>query len=399
MALGWTLDGSPPLLYSVRNREPHLRYHYPNTCVAIMPSHSDNTLPTSPSATPAPCPAALYEAPFLRACRRQPTPYTPVWLMRQAGRYMQEYRQVRAKVPFLELCKTPDLAAEVTVTAVERLGVDAAIIFADILLILEPMGMQLEFVAGDGPVLSNPIRRMSDVARLREVDPAALDFVMQAITMTRAALKPSVPLIGFAGAPFTLASYMLEGGASRHYVHTKTFMYTNSEAWHRLMTLLSRNLARYLKAQIAAGAQAVQLFDSWVGQLAPEDYRTFVLPYSRAAIADLPAGIPVIHFGTGTSALLELMREAGGDVIGVDFRVELDYAWQRLEGVGIQGNLDPVVLYADRVYIQQRVQRILKQAGGRPGHIFNLGHGILPSTPVDNVIALVDTVHTLSARA
>jgi uroporphyrinogen decarboxylase len=319
--------------------------------------------------------------------------------MRQAGRYMHEYRQVRAKVPFLELCKTPELAAEVTVTAAERLGVDAAIIFADILLILEPMGMQLEFVAGDGPVLPNPIRRADDVTRLREVTPEiSLQFVMQAIAMTRAQLKPDIPLIGFAGAPFTLASYMLEGGTSRQYIRTKTFMYTNPEAWQALMTLLSRNLARYLKAQIAAGAQAVQLFDSWVGNLSPADYRTFVLPYSRATIAALPAGIPIIHFGTGTSALLELMREAGGDVIGVDFRIELDHAWQRLGDVGIQGNLDPVTLYADPAYTRQQVQRILQQAGGRPGHIFNLGHGILPTTPVDNVVALVDTVHNLSLR-
>jgi uroporphyrinogen decarboxylase len=353
----------------------------------------------TPPCTPAAWPPELYNSPFLQACRREPTSYTPVWLMRQAGRYMHEYRQIRARVPFLELCKTPDLATEVTVTAIERLGVDAAIIFADILLMLEPMGMQLEFAAGDGPVLANPIRRADDVARLRDIDAAAaLDFVMQAIRMTRAQLKPQIPLIGFAGAPFTLASYMLEGGSSRHYVHTKTFMYTHPTAWQALMTLLSRNVAGYLKAQIAAGAQAVQLFDSWVGNLSPEDYRTFVLPYTRATIADLPPGIPVIHFGTGTGALLELMREAGGDVIGVDFRVELNHAWQRLGDVGIQGNLDPAVLYADHAYIRQRVQRILLQAAGRAGHIFNLGHGILPTTPVDNVIALVDTVHNLSLR-
>jgi uroporphyrinogen decarboxylase len=343
------------------------------------------------------CPPELYNAPFLQACRGEPTAYTPVWLMRQAGRYMQEYRQVRAKVPFLELCKTPDLAAEVTVTAVERLGVDAAIIFADILLILEPMGMHLEFVAGDGPVLHNPLRNPADVERLCEVDPvASLAFVMQAITTTRAQLRPHIPLIGFAGAPFTLASYMIEGGGSRHYVHTKTFMYTHADAWHALMALLSRNLVCYLNSQIAAGAQAVQLFDSWVGNLSPEDYRTFVLPHSQAVIRHLPPGVPVIHFGTGTSALLELMCEAGGDVIGVDFRVELDHAWQRLGAVGIQGNLDPVALYAERSHLRQRVQRILQQAGGRPGHIFNLGHGILPTTPVDNVVALVDYVHTLS---
>ena len=317
--------------------------------------------------------------------------------MRQAGRYMQEYRQVRTKVPFLQLCKTPDLAAEVTITAVERLGVDAAIIFADILLILEPMGMQLEFVAGDGPVLHNPLRTAADVSRVCTVDPDdSLAFVMQAITVTRTQLQPHIPLIGFAGAPFTLASYMIEGGSSRNYVRTKTFMYTQPDAWHALMALLSRNLARYLNAQIAAGAQAVQLFDSWVGNLSPADYRTFVLPHSQAVLRHVTPGVPVIHFGTGTSALLELMREAGGDVIGVDFRVDLDDAWPRLGDVAIQGNLDPVALYADLPYLRQQVQRILRQAGGKPGHIFNLGHGILPTTPVDHVIALVDYVHTMS---
>lgn len=342
---------------------------------------------------------ALYDSPFMRACRQEPTPYTPVWLMRQAGRYMPEYRQVREKTPFLELCKTPELAAEVTVHAAERLGVDAAIIFADILLILEPMGMHLEFAAGDGPVLHNPVQTVADVTRLRDVDPEeTLAFVMQAITMTRARLKPHIPLLGFAGAPFTLASYMLEGGGSRNYIRTKTFMYDQPEAWHTLMALLSRNLVRYLNSQIAAGAQAVQLFDSWVGNLSPEDYRTFVLPHSQAVLRQLTPGVPVIHFGTGTSALLELMREAGGSVIGVDYRIELAHAWQRLGAVGIQGNLDPVVLYADRAYIRQRVQQILQQANGRPGHIFNLGHGILPTTPVDHVLALIEDVHTLSER-
>jgi uroporphyrinogen decarboxylase len=318
--------------------------------------------------------------------------------MRQAGRYLPEYRQIRSQVTFLELCKTPELAAEVTVMAVQRLGVDAAIIFADILPLLEPMGMQLEFSAGDGPVLHNPIRTPEDVERLRDVTPEdSLAFVFQAITMARAQLPAHIPLIGFAGAPFTLASYMLEGGASRDYVRTKTFMYTQPAAWHALLACLSRNLVRYLNGQIAAGAQAVQLFDSWVGTLSPSDYRTFVLPHSQAVIAQVTPGVPVIHFGTSTGALLELMREAGGDVIGVDFRVELDQAWQRLGAVGIQGNLDPVVLYADPAYVRQRVQRILQQAGGRPGHIFNLGHGLLPTTPVDNVLALIEAVHELSA--
>ena len=344
-------------------------------------------------------PAALFDSPFMRACRREPTPYTPVWLMRQAGRYMESYRQVRARVSFLDLCKTPDLAAEVTVDAVERLGVDAAIIFADILLILEPMGMQLEFSASDGPVLHNPLQTAADVERLREVDAAeSLSFVMQAVRAARAALPPDLPLIGFAGAPFTLASYMIEGGSSRQYTRTKQFMYTQPQAWHALMALLARSVARYLNAQAAAGAQAVQLFDSWVGNLSPADYRTFVLPHSREVIASVTPGVPVLHFGTGTNALLELMREAGGDVIGVDFRVELDDAWRRLGDVSIQGNLDPAVLVAERPYIRQRVRGILRQAGGRAGHVFNLGHGILPTTPVDNVRALVDDVHELSTR-
>lgn len=343
----------------------------------------------------------LYNAPFMRACRREPTPYTPVWLMRQAGRYMPEYRRIREQVSFLELCKRPQLAAEVTVMAVDRLGVDAAIIFADILLILEPMGMDLEFTAGDGPVLHNPIRCAADVDQLHEqVDiETTLGYVMDAIRYARAALRPDVPLIGFAGAPFTLASYMIEGGGSRNFVHTKALMYTDAGAWHALMTQLSRHLARYLNGQIAAGAQAVQLFDSWVGNLSPADYRTFVLPHTRALIAQLTPDVPVIHFGTGTNALLELMRDAGGSVMGVDFRVELDAAWRRMGAVAIQGNLDPCVLYAERPYIRQQAQQILDQAQNRPGHIFNLGHGILPTTPMDNVIALVDDVHEMSARS
>ncbi len=319
--------------------------------------------------------------------------------MRQAGRYMPEYRQIRAKVGFLELCKTPELAATVTVQAVERLGVDAAILFADILLILEPMGLELTFSAGDGPVIHNPIRTAAAVEHLREVQAEeSLAFVLQAVALAREQLPAQIPLIGFAGAPFTLASYMLEGGASRDYLRTKTFMYTQSAAWHALMTCLSGNLLRYLRSQIAAGAQAVQLFDSWVGHLSPTDYRTFVLPHSQAIMAHLPPEVPVIHFGTGTSALLELMREAGGQVIGLDFRVELDQAWQRLGNVAVQGNLDPALLYAEPAYLRQRVQHILHQAGGRPGHIFNLGHGILPTTPVDNVLTLIDTVHEYSAR-
>lgn len=334
----------------------------------------------------------------MRACRREPVPYTPIWLMRQAGRYMQEYRDVRARMSFLELCKTPSLAAEVTVTAAERLGVDAAIIFADILLIIEPMGLQLEFSKGEGPVIHNPVRAAVDVKRLREVDDVnALAFVFEAIRETRTALPGNLPLIGFAGAPFTLASYIIEGGASKNYVHTKSLMYNDSGAWHAMMSLISRGLVQYLNAQIEAGAQAVQLFDSWVGALGPDDYREYVLPHTRNVIKGVTAGTPVIHFGTGTSALLELMSEAGGDVIGLDWRVKLDEGWERVgHDRGVMGNLDPIALFANQAHLIAQAKSILEQAGGRPGHIFNLGHGILPETPVENVIALVEAVHEMS---
>jgi uroporphyrinogen decarboxylase len=313
---------------------------------------------------------------------------------------MREYREVRAKTTFLELCKTPSLAAEVTVTAVERLGVDAAIIFADILLILEPMGVELEFAEGEGPVIHNPVRKAQDVERLREVEDAnALDFVYEAIRQTRQALKPDIPLIGFCGAPFTLASYLIEGGGSKNYVHTKRLMYDDAGAWHAMMSLIARALATYLNAQIEAGAQAVQLFDSWVGCLSPDDYREFVLPHTREVIRGVRAGVPVIHFGTGTAALLELMHEAGGDVLGLDWRVRLDDGWRRVgHDVAVMGNLDPVALFANQDLLRAQAKRILDQARGRAGHIFNLGHGILPQTPVENVIALVDMVHEMSAR-
>jgi uroporphyrinogen decarboxylase len=342
---------------------------------------------------------ALRDSVFMRACRREAVPYTPVWLMRQAGRYMQEYREVRARMSFLELCKTPSLAAEVTVTAAERLGVDAAIIFADILLIIEPMGLQLEFSKGEGPVIHNPVRTTTDVDRMHEVeDVSALSFVFAAIRETRSALRRDLPLIGFAGAPFTLASYIVEGGASKNYVHTKSLMYNDPGAWHAMMSLISRALVKYLNAQIDAGAQAVQLFDSWVGALSPDDYREYVLPHTRSVIAGIAAGTPVIHFGTGTAALLELLREAGGDVIGLDWRVRLDEGWRRIgHDVGVMGNLDPVALFANQAALRFQTKSILDQANGRPGHIFNLGHGILPETPVENVIALVHAVHEMSA--
>ena len=311
---------------------------------------------------------------------------------------MPEYRAVRERFGFLELCKSPDVAAEVTVTAALRLGVDAAIIFADILLVLEPMGVGLEFSRGDGPVIHRPVQGGGDVDRLLPVDPAALAFVTDAIHRTRAALPAHLPLIGFAGAPFTLASYLIEGGGSRTYARTKALMLGDAGAWRALMERLTTTIATYLNAQIAAGADAVQLFDSWVGCLSPADYRAHVLPHMRALIDAIRPGTPVIHFGTGTAGLLEAMRAGGGDVIGIDWRIDLDVAWNRIgHDVAVQGNLDPTALLAPVPEIRARAAAILGQAAGRPGHIFNLGHGILPQTPVDHVRALVDTVHELSS--
>ena len=336
----------------------------------------------------------------MKACRREPVDATPVWLMRQAGRYMREYRDLRARVPFLTLCKDPSLVSEVTVTAAQKLGVDAAIIFADLLLIVEPLGFELEYASGDGPLVRPPLREAASVGRLREVEPQeSLGYLFEAIRQTRADLQPEMPLLGFAAAPFTLASYLIEGSGSRNYIHTKKLMYGEPEAWRSLMEHLARNLARYINAQIAAGVQAVQIFDTWIGCLGPRDYRDFVLPYTRTLVRGIHPGTPVIQFGTGTSMLLESIREAGGDIIGLDHHVELDEAWARLGyDVGVQGNLDPAVLYAPPAYIRTRVRRILDQACGRPGHIFNLGHGILPGTPEEHVVALVDCVHEMSNR-
>jgi uroporphyrinogen decarboxylase len=351
--------------------------------------------PSASSATP-----AWHESPFLRACRREPVPYTPIWLMRQAGRYMPEYRAVRERTTFLELCKNPELSSEVMCTAVERLGVDAAIIFSDLLPILEPMGLELEFAAGEGPVIHNPVRDFEDVDRVVELESVdALEFVFETVAQTRRDLPEHIPLIGFAGAPFTLASYAIEGGASRHFLHTKTLMYRAPQAWAELMGRLARTVTRYLNAQIASGAQAVQLFDSWVGCLSPEDYHTYVLPHVRSIAADLTPGTPLIHFGTGNPALLPLMAEAGGDVIGLDWRANLAQAWQIVgHHRAVQGNLDPAALLADRSTIFAQAAAVLEAAGNRPGHIFNLGHGVLQQTPVENVRALVEFVHESSRR-
>jgi len=342
----------------------------------------------------------LADHPFMRACRREPAPYTPIWLMRQAGRYMPEYRQVRAQHAFIDLCRRPELAAEVTVTAVERLGVDAAIIFADILLPLIPLGVGLRYEASDGPIIDRPVRTLAQLEQLPPIDTGdALGFVGDSIRLVDRAIGSRTPIIGFAGAPFTLASYLVEGGSSRNYQATKTLMYKEPATWHRLMGLLAGITADYLKMQIAAGADVVQLFDSWVGSLGPEDYRQFVLPHTQSVVAAVRNLAPVIHFGTITGNLLELMRAAGGDVIGLDWRVDLAEAWGRLGyAVAVQGNLDPVALFAEVGEIRLRARAILDQAAGRPGHIFNLGHGILPETSVDHVIALIDAVHEMSAR-
>jgi uroporphyrinogen decarboxylase len=320
--------------------------------------------------------------------------------MRQAGRYMEDYRKLRAQYGFLELCKRPDLAAEITLTPVERLGVDAAILFADILLLLEPMGVGLEYSKGDGPVIPRPVRTATDIEALKQVVPEKdLPFVFDAVRKCRVALNDRVPLIGFSGAPFTLASYLIEGGGSRNYIHTKRLYYSEPAAWKSLMERLARAVAEYLNGQIAAGAQAVQLFDSWAGCLSPTDYETFVLPYTRAAIQAITPDVPVINFSTGTSGALKQIRAAGGDVIGLDWRVNLDEAWATVgHDAAVQGNLDPVALFASPKGIRLRVADILRRADGRPGHIFNLGHGILPETPVSHVIAMVEAVHELSAR-
>ena len=335
----------------------------------------------------------LDASPLLRALRREPLPRPPVWLMRQAGRYMKEYRDLRARVGFLDLCRDPDLAAEVTVHAAKRLGVDAAIIFSDLLLPLEALGRTLDYETGDGPRVTPALRQAAEVARLPEPDvEGRLGYVFQAIAHTRRALPGDLPLIGFAGAPYTLASYLIEGGGSAHYRFTKGFMYAAPAEWNALMDRLTGLLVAFLEGQIAAGAQVVQIFDSWVGSLAPEDYRRFVLPHVTRLVAAVRRKAPVILFGTQTSALLEALAETRATAIGVDWRVDLLDAWDRIGGAAIMGNLDPAVLFAPRDEVIRRTRALLSRGASRPGWVFNLGHGILPHTPVDNVLALVDTV-------
>ncbi len=336
---------------------------------------------------------------LLNACHRQPVDVTPIWLMRQAGRYMAEYRALREKYTILEIIKTPDLAVEVTMQPINAFDLDAAIIFADILPPLEGMGLRLTFEKGEGPVIHNPLRTPADIDALRQPNPReSLAFTLQAITLTRQELGGRIPLIGFSGAPFTLACYAIEGGSSRNYILVKRFMYEQPVAWHKLMEKLSALVGEYLFAQAESGAQVLQLFDSWVGNLSPFDYQEFVLPYSRQAIARAKeSGVPVIHFGASAAAMLPLLKAAGGDVIGLDWRIEPQHARQILgNDVALQGNLDPVTLFAPIPILKQRAAIIMEQMAGAPGFIFNLGHGILPQTPVEHVAALVDFVHQTS---
>ncbi len=331
---------------------------------------------------------------FLRACRRESVDKTPVWFMRQAGRYMPEYRALRQKHSLLTLCRTPELAVEVTLQPIRALGVDAAILFSDLLLPLAPMGISFDFVVGEGPAIETPVRSRADVEALRRFEPReALGMVLEAIRLLRRELQ--VPLIGFAGAPFTLASYAIEGGHSSSFALTKGMMYGDPATWHRFAALLAEIVGDYLRAQVEAGAQALQIFDSWIGALDEADYREFVFPHVRAIFAGLEdLDVPLIHFGTGTGHLLAVQREAGGSVMGIDWRTPLDEGWSRAgDGVAVQGNLDPTLLFAPQPLLLSRVDDVLRRAAGRPGHVFNLGHGILPGTPVENVKAVVDHVH------
>jgi uroporphyrinogen decarboxylase len=360
---------------------------------------------------------------FLRACRREETDCTPVWFMRQAGRYMPEYRAIRERHGFLDMVKTPELAAEITLQPANAFDVDAAIIFADILPPLEGMGLELTYEQGEGPIIHNPIRSAKAVAALRQPDPReTVAYTLDAIRVAQRELGGRIPLIGFSGAPFTLAAYAIEGGGSKEYRRTKLFMYQEPEAWHALMAKLAQLVGDYLTAQIEAGADAVQIFDSWAGVLAPNDYAEYVLPYvqqvvsavrsSQSAVrspqSDTPnwqlatgdwqlPPVPIVYFGTNMNGMLSLLRQLDVDVIGVDWRIGLDEAWAQLgPGFAVQGNLEPAVLHAPWSVVERRAADVLARAAGRPGHIFNLGHGILTETPVENVRRLIEYVHEAS---
>ena len=334
------------------------------------------------------------ESRLVKACKAQPVDRTPVWFMRQAGRYMPEYRAVRKRYSLIEICKKPKVAAEVTITAAEALGVDAAIIFADLLLPLEVMGLPFRFSAGEGPVIEKPVRNADSIACLRTDRAADLGYVSEAVSLVCQHFGTRLPVIGFCGAPFTLASYMIEGGGSRNYLNTKRMMYSSSVAWDELMRKLVAVVSEYAAEQVRAGADVIQIFDSWVGCLSVEDYRRYVLPRTTELVRALQkTGAPIIYFGTETATLLPSMKQTGAEVIGLDWRIPLDEGWRSVDFKGaVQGNLDPVLLFADWNELKSRAEDILRRAGGRPGHIFNLGHGILPETPVENVKALAALV-------
>lgn len=338
---------------------------------------------------------------FLRACRLEPVDRTPVWFMRQAGRYLPQYRALREKYSLLDLCREPELAVVVTLQPLDVIELDAAILFSDLLLPFAPMGLDFDFVKGEGPSIANPVRSAADVSRLTTFEPEALGHVLETIKLLRRELDGRTPLIGFGGAPFTMAAYAIEGGPSRDYLRTKTFMYEQPDAWHRLCGLFADSMTTYLRAQVAAGAQALQIFDSWAGALGRVDYREFVLPHTRRIFEGLAVtGVPLIHFGVGATAILPDLVEAGGHVIGVDWRQGLDEAWKTIGPArGIQGNLDPVRLFGPRAGLLAAADDILARAAGRPGHIFNLGHGVLPHTPVENVQALAEHVHERTRAA
>ena len=341
-------------------------------------------------------------SPFMKACRGEPVPYTPVWLMRQAGRYMAEYREMRSRVTFMELCRSPELVAETTVFARDTIGADAAILFCDLLVVLEAMGQDLDYPKG-GPKLKPPVRDGADVDALREVNPTETrSYVWDGVRATREMLSDEVPLIGFCGAPFTLAAYACEGGGSRNFLHAKSLMYSDEGAWNALMSKLVRGLVGYLAGQVDAGCQAVQVFDSWVGALGPDDYRRYAAPHSAELIRlfkERHPDVPLIHFGTGTATLLPQIQHAGGDVIGVDFHT--DFAWARTllgDDQPVQGNMEPVVLCCDDFdIVKEHAQAVIDKNAGRPGHVFNLGHGILPPTHVPHVTDLISYVHEATA--
>jgi uroporphyrinogen decarboxylase len=351
--------------------------------------------PTTPTSSLEASPDTIVDGSrFLRACLRQPVDRTPVWFLRQAGRYMQEYRDIRKHHTLVEICKQPEIAAEVTITAAEKLGVDAAIIFADLLLPLEPMGLDFEFQAGEGPVVHHPVRTAEDVQALRTDRAADLAYVAKAIEKVAAHFRDKLGIIGFCGAPFTLASYMIEGGGSRNYLHTKKMMYGDTSSWRLLLEKIITVLTEYCRLQVEAGADVIQIFDSWVGALGLADYQDYAFEASQQLVRNVQQlGVPVIYFGVETAGLLTEMAATGADVIGLDWRQPLDEGWKSVGyGHAVQGNLDPITLFAPLDVLEKRVHQILRSANGRPGHIFNLGHGIIPGTPVENVQAVVRMV-------